>query len=1273
MYYKGLDAILESAIKKQENDASLQKRPNVSRTTQPNVSRTTQPLGPSKKPMSPQTPPPCTNKDPTHAVKESEAKIKEALAVIVSAAKDRSEALQANACRNNSYDEKDVIFNNLKCSMDDNSPAAIIGNNIVRASKRNEVDTAMKELEIKKKCDIVYDEKECVFFFNKHKPVLLQMAMQYFSRANTAKCSGISVSIKGGANNFTNKVLIKNKTSKKKPGDEETASPSLDSISTATTVFEVKSVPRRAIEKNFAPSSSTSELKPMDRTDLDVTKAEASHVFSTLRRLDVKRPLYFAGKTFYQRKPTHDDKFRWTEVVGWDETEASKMAVKAINPTVDDLFVLPSSFKRLTIKLMEKYKHLLIRNTNVRKKRGYYKVGDALLNPKIDSAMENKEILKRFDDCLDALLTLGKNCAFTKSTIDQYRGKFRRYLVFCFAVYALNMEKHFNSVTPLPFNFFNLFSYMYCHGRELHASSFLATLTFIQNHIFNPMSTAAPAISAKRLLDIDFAVMKGGKAAGIRDFGSPVKTSLHTRTLVSFLGFAEMAMGVMSGMLGNFCLSETLRIRVANSLERWCDAIIFVYFTFVLFHRFSGVKKVTLEEALRLVLGHTHAHTNKVRATKRIRLTLNNQTKPEKDEVRCFKRDDFTEKDVDTSALTLSHPHLLGLPYAVQAALGIPVSKINPLMTANSGGVGGGGDGKKYRLGSLLGAVFEELGGEFPGDGEAAGNLGMFENLVKEIIDDYYGSGSFSDIIIKMKKTMKDKAPYDTTTCLISSLEEERKETTTPERKRNGCKYALSRDVEEYLMASPMKLVFIMAFDSNKNERYLSVGDLAILAIWVKCNVLNVSWNEAAIGRSNYDWLGSKVCKHLLLSDLTNFGIWGDLKIINRLDTHTEIFHRHNERLPSTSDQKKFVKNTSLDDRKSLAMLHSCVNVRTRTHLGRVTSTSWAVDALRTFTKGDKDTFASLAVSLDLHHLGHTNSANFVPYFSTNYASNEQEMGLWGYIRRTSEKLAKEELLKGRLCNLDKVGIANSNVAAAALAISSCVNLGEMQAVLDDGAKTRKAAAAITTNYTNSNLAREKLRADGIKRLLNKQTHNKDNNYLLLKDLWSYFASPSMRKQLLNGKPVQALCPRTGFLNAAVPDFMIDYSFDSSTSCIKLRMKLLSPILDAQQSQKRKCSQETTNGNKKRQRVMINNEDAVMSLDTNITAYDKFNLAESEEARQRLVEQDKQCRIAAGIKKVCERTKTGATKRNLVKHKNRKIEETDDEQILEDINSLAYL
>ena len=1316
MFYRGIDAILNTAIENRQSNNTDEKRTGKKIATGSGEEKLIPPLPPTRSKVHPRLPSsttssatasigpatsplqavqsPSSNNSTSTAVtaherqpcnvRESELRIKKALSEIVSAAKDRSEALKANQCRNTDYDGKDAIFSNLKCSME--GPAAIIGNNVVRASKRSEVDTAIKELEVKRKCDIIYGETECLRFFHEHTAVLLQMAMQSFSRTNTAKCSGLNVNVKGGANQFTNRVTVKhNKPPISCDGRDATCRNGISPP--RVTVFEIKGVPKRTIEKNFMPSSSSpsDRLKPSDRINLDTTKAEASHVFSTLRRLDVRRPLYFAGRTFYQRKPTLNNSFRWTEVVGWDETAASRETVKAINPTVEDLFVLPASFKKITVKLMEKYKHFLLKNSTARgkNKRSYYKVREVPLNPQVDSAIEYKTVIDKFNCCLDTLLSLGKNNTYTKLTVEQYRGKFRRYLVFCFAFYALNCDKHSDAVTPLPFNFLNLFAFMYCHGRDLNSSSFLATLTFLQNHVFNPMSTAAPAVSAKRLLDIDFAVMRGGKAAGVRDFGSPVKTSLHTRTLVSFLGFAEMTMGVMSGLLlSPSRLSQTLRCKVTKSLERWCDAIIFVFFTFVLFHRFSAVKKVTLEAALRLVMGQTHAHTNKVRAAKRIRLSKNDQTEPaEEEEIRCFKREDFTEDDIDVSGITLSHPHLLGLPYAMQAALGIQVSKINPIMTADSGGVNNE-YGKKYRLGSLLGAT-KDLGRNFPGAGEAAGNLGMFENLVKEMIDDYYGDGSFGGIIRSAMEVMQDHAPYDVSSCLISPP---RFLSMPYDEKRNKggrtTKYAMNRDVEEYLMASPMRMVFVKVFDSELAERYLSVGDLAVLAIWVKSHVLSLPWDAPAVGRSQYDWIGSTVCKNLLLSDLTNFGTWGDLKLVNKLDMHTKTFHRDNERFPTAKDKKKFVENTSLDDRKSLAILHSCINVRTRTHLGRVTSTSWAVDALRTFTKGDKHMFASLAVSLDSYHLGHSNAANFVPYFNNNCSSNEQEMGLWGFVRRTSEKVAKEELAKGRLGNLHEVGIAKANLAAAAVAISSAVDIGEEQAVLDDGAKSRLAVAAVSSNRVSTSMARERLRAKGLKRLLDKSSQPKTGNIFHLKDLWGYFSSPYMRQNLLEGKPVSALCSHTGFLNAAVPDCMIAYHFEGPTSCIKLRMELLPSLRESCCGVKRPADESASSsacgsGNNKadahKRKRLVNNEDAVISLDTDITAYDKFNLAETEEARQRLVEQDKQCRLAAGIRKVCTRQKTDATRRSLVKYKNRDANEADDERILQDLNSLAYL
>ncbi len=98
--------------------------------------------------------------------------------------------------------------------------------------------------------------------------------------------------------------------------------------------------------------------------------------------------------------------------------------------------------------------------------------------------------------------------------------------------------------------------------------------------------------------------------------------------------------------------------------------------------------------------------------------------------------------------------------------------------------------------------------------------------------------------------------------------------------------------------------------------------------------------------------------------------------------------------------------------------------------MGRVTSASWAIDTLYTPTKGDSAVFGRLVNNLDLFQLGHTNSANLVPYYSKYFKSNEKENGLWGYIKRTSEVAAKDR-------GLDPAAFHNEN------------DLGEVLAMLD--------------------------------------------------------------------------------------------------------------------------------------------------------------------------------------------------------------------------------
>ena len=274
--------------------------------------------------------------DPQKLLRDSEAQIKTGLAILVQASKSRHEALKANNVANKAYDEKDVVFANLKKSCMA-GPTAAIGNNVYRASQRNEVDTAVLELGIKKKCDIVYDEAACLKFYNAHTPVLTQMAVQYFSRRSTAKCSSVDVSIQN--NSGISRIIVRDKkptvldvSGEQRLGrrgillptssDAVTAS-SGQAPSTSTASFDIKGVPMRVLEKNFVPITATQAetLMPCERSNLDVTKAEASHVFSTLRRIDIRRPLYFAGNTFWQRKPINpgSDKTRWSEVVGWNE------------------------------------------------------------------------------------------------------------------------------------------------------------------------------------------------------------------------------------------------------------------------------------------------------------------------------------------------------------------------------------------------------------------------------------------------------------------------------------------------------------------------------------------------------------------------------------------------------------------------------------------------------------------------------------------------------------------------------------------------------------------------------------------------------------------------------------------------------------------------------------------------------------------------------------------------------------------------------------------
>lgn len=52
--------------------------------------------------------------------------------------------------------------------------------------------------------------------------------------------------------------------------------------------------------------------------------------------------------------------------------------------------------------------------------------------------------------------------------------------------------------------------------------------------------------------------------------------------------------------------------------------------------------------------------------------------------------------------------------------------------------------------------------------------------------------------------------------------------------------FDIARDVTEYFIASPMRLVFTLLTDEEGRDRVMSIGDMALLAIWIKVCTLKL-------------------------------------------------------------------------------------------------------------------------------------------------------------------------------------------------------------------------------------------------------------------------------------------------------------------------------------------------------------------------------------------------------------------------------------------------
>ena len=1195
-------------------------------------------------------------------LEETDKRIQEGLAILVEAAKERTELIKENFERNSSFSEKDDKFSGISNHIYKIS-ASSLGNQIYRVAKRAEIDSAIAELDVKNKCFLVFDEEKCIEFINEHKTVLLQIAFQTFSRnlsiySKKTQTKVVKVVKSDYANNCNKLTFVtrdENEKQKLIGGrgiiDENGEETENKIVREFTTRGVHPSVMTRILMKKVADDEDEEEqhIRPEERVSLDLTHSAASYVFSTLRRLDKKQPVYYALGTLWQKKyhKTNTKKYRMVEVVGWDEDIGSKKATAKVCGigNKQNILFLPHSFQQLASKLLSSYRRLLVKNA--RDKRCPSKLRERAINPQLDNPLEYAEVHKVIDDTLDVMLSMSPESVFANSTVTNYRRKFKRYTLFCFAMYIINNCNHGNAVSPLSYNFFNFFSYLYANGPDVYASSYISIMNFLYIHLFNLVSSAAPAVSVKRLLDIDSTVLKGGKAS-IRDFGSPVKTSIHTRTMVSFLGLTENMLRLNMSILRETGIDPNNKYlkKSALSLERWCDAILFVFFTFVLFHRFSMVKKINLEECLRLVLGQAHLHVNKARASKLVRMAKAGSlfAKYTVDEhVVCFKTDmdmggeccdkqEEEEKETkkpsgNLAPSTVSHPHLLGLPFAIQRALGLPIDHLSPLVAlghANTANTGECTIDKTKVVESAFaecvsllkfGINIPNIPGP-PSNGGAIASIDMFENLVSDAFDRFYGKNSFVSIVNATKKSMEMTEPMPNGRLsadlgaargIIKIGGEEEEEDYCDD--GNNCSFDIARGVQDYFKASPMRLVFTVITDVEGRERVMSIGDMALLAIWIKVRVLKLDWQSNAINISNNKFLSTDLCSQLLLTDLANFGVLGDSKILNKLDCNTNTMHKDGIKPPTEAEQFNFLKMTPLQDRKVAASLHGHVNARTRTHLGRVTSASWAIDALCTLTKGDSAVFGRLVNHLDLFHLGHTNNANLVPYYSKYFKSNEKENGLWGYIKRTSEVAAKEQ-------GLDPVAFQNEN------------DLGEVQAVLDVVAKRKFVGHANKSSCSRDmNVERSKMKERALLRAMGSEAAAAaaSKSAFKMKSLWKF---PDLVERLLKGYAASVVCPATGFLNVAVHDYILKYDFLKDTNCVKMSLRLLGD----RDTKQKKLSMYDIEMNETNKRKLEDN--VVVTFSNKITKYDRLGLSDSKEVRDRLKEKDKQCRIASGIKKV---------------------------------------
>ena len=683
------------------------------------------------------------------------------------------------------------------------------------------------------------------------------------------------------------------------------------------------------------------------------------------------------------------------------------------------------------------------------------------------------------------------------STVSKYFNHFLRFYLFCAAVYFLNENAGLHSTV---FSTFNLKLYLYAHGPRVKRRTLLSAAKLFNTHLFQMNTSTPDARNVQAFIDEEYHNLNAQEMKHVT-MGKPSKVSVHTRTINSTLAllYCELEMGRL--LLEKMNAADSNRKVVEEGLRTAAETLIFLFASLVYFNRWSDAKPLSNVQVLQLCLGQPLILDSKAKAVSLVKLSQNPLGMRGNARIRDILKEPAESVDDDrrsnvafvdsesmaATALNVASPCVLGLPYAVQACLGIPPSVscsfVQNVVAANDAEAGvryseccgaSGSDetsirDRNSRLNLLYGFDLEL---PLPPADRACIVTDFFRNNCSASVNEYYRADVINhclEALLRPEFHPSHADVNDDQSCVLKRLANvgsfDASTWTTKKRLLSVDidNLRLSRQHETYLRSLPYRDVCVVTKTTHPDtdaacRRVLSLGDLAVAAVRVKLGVLGEKKDDDAISIS--DATMKKVTESIIVTDLVNFGLGGSFSGDERDTCHTlladvEKTLAENVKKPkelrvgraqlkrlaaklrrATREHEAGLREFMDDDvetRLALATIYYAKNVRTRTHVGRVTGASWIVQGIKGCVVTERESelaelrrtndagrntaeekrsasddindrystvFITMFRDMGQHHLCHSNFHNTVQYYSENCVSNEDVHGLRGYLAR---------------------------------------------------------------------------------------------------------------------------------------------------------------------------------------------------------------------------------------------------------------------------------